>query len=140
MKPDAMRHMGRAPYGTRWLEHNKGDPCKPEYRSRLVVQETRRTSTIPPKTARRQARAPHHLWKLSGSSVALPCRCLVWSYNSWMSRERTLIAKCFENMYTSRHRRNLAWNRYSACDSRDAGSGHVTPDKPSSSLCVTTLK
>ena len=27
MKPrsDAMRHMRRAPYGTRWLDHNKGD-------------------------------------------------------------------------------------------------------------------
>ena len=42
-----MQHMRQAPYATRWLDHNKGDASKPEYRSRHVVQETCRTSTIP---------------------------------------------------------------------------------------------
>merc|ERR1712194_863373 len=39
--------MGRAPFGTRWVDSNKGDDERQEYRSRLVVQETRKTSTIP---------------------------------------------------------------------------------------------
>ena len=33
-------------FGMRWIDHNKGDVQRPELRSRLVVQETRQTSTI----------------------------------------------------------------------------------------------
>ena len=44
----AQEQMVRALYDTRWLHHNKDDAGRPEYRSRLVVQETRRSSTIPP--------------------------------------------------------------------------------------------
>ena len=43
---EAYELMGRAPFGTRWIDCNKGDDAKPELRSRLVVQETRKTSTI----------------------------------------------------------------------------------------------
>ena len=81
-----------------------------------------------PKTTWRQPRAPHHLWKWSGSSVALPCRCLVWRNNFWMSREHTQIAKCSEKMCASRDRRNLVWNRHNAFESRDAGMGRVKHD------------
>ena len=38
--------MGRKPFGMRWIDCNKGDEQRPELRSRLVVQETRQTSTI----------------------------------------------------------------------------------------------
>ena len=37
---------GRAPIGTRWIDQNKGDDVRPDYRSRLVVQETRTSGTI----------------------------------------------------------------------------------------------
>ena len=37
---------GRAPIGTRWIDQNKGDDARPDYRSRLVVQETRTSGTI----------------------------------------------------------------------------------------------
>ena len=30
---------GKAPIGTRWVDVNKGDSVRPEYRSRLVAQE-----------------------------------------------------------------------------------------------------
>jgi hypothetical protein len=46
-RAEAFERMSRAPYGSRWLDHNKGDEERKEYRSRLVVQETRRSSTIP---------------------------------------------------------------------------------------------
>ena len=32
---------GRAPIGTRWIDQNKGDDARLDYRSRLVAQETR---------------------------------------------------------------------------------------------------
>ena len=82
MKPrsHAMRQMGRALCGTRWLDHNKGDTSKPEYRSRHVVQKTRITSTIP-----RGDVAEHNLWKWSGffslamSMPGMVLQCLdVW--------------------------------------------------------------
>ncbi len=31
--------MGRAPFGARWIDSDKGDATRPDYRSRLVVQE-----------------------------------------------------------------------------------------------------
>ena len=43
---ESIREMGRPPYGTRWLDYNKGDDENVEMRSRLVVQETKRQSTI----------------------------------------------------------------------------------------------
>ena len=46
-KEEAKRRMGRPPFGTRWLDCNKGDDAHQDYRSRLVVQETRHGSTIP---------------------------------------------------------------------------------------------
>ena len=46
-RSEAFQKMGRAPFGTRWIDCNKGDDESPEHRSRLVVQETRKTSTIP---------------------------------------------------------------------------------------------
>ena len=39
--------IGRAPFGVRWIDSDKGDSTRPDYRSRLVVQETRASSTIP---------------------------------------------------------------------------------------------
>ena len=38
--------MGRKPFGMRWIDCNKGDEQRPGLRSRMVVQETRQTSTI----------------------------------------------------------------------------------------------
>ena len=38
--------MGRKPFGMRWIDCNKGEEQRPELLSRLVVQETRQTSTI----------------------------------------------------------------------------------------------
>jgi hypothetical protein len=43
---EAWENMGRKPFGVRWIDCNKGDVSRPELRSRMVVQETRRTSTI----------------------------------------------------------------------------------------------
>ena len=40
--------IGRAPFGVRWIDSDKGDSTRPDYRSRLVVQETRASSTIAP--------------------------------------------------------------------------------------------
>ena len=37
---------GRPPIGTRWVDGNKGDLTRPDYRSRLVVQETKASGTI----------------------------------------------------------------------------------------------
>ena len=37
---------GKPPLGTRWLDHNKGDSRQLDLRSRLVVQETKRVSSI----------------------------------------------------------------------------------------------
>ena len=34
--------MGTEPIGTRWVDINKGDNVHPEYRARLVAQETKR--------------------------------------------------------------------------------------------------
>ena len=45
-RDEAYEKMGRAPFGTRWIDCNKGDDKTPELRSRMVVQETRKTSTI----------------------------------------------------------------------------------------------
>ena len=45
-RAEAIRKMGRPPFGTRWIDSNKGDSESPDLRSRLVVLETRRTSTI----------------------------------------------------------------------------------------------
>ena len=43
---EAWEKMGRKPFGMRWIDSNKGDSKGPELRSRMVVQETRRGSTI----------------------------------------------------------------------------------------------
>ena len=40
LRTEAYQRMGRKPFGTRWIECNKGDEQRPELRSRLVVQET----------------------------------------------------------------------------------------------------
>ena len=45
-RTEAYQRMGRKPFGMRWIECNKGDEQRRELRSRLVVQETRQTSTI----------------------------------------------------------------------------------------------
>ena len=45
-REEAIAKMGRAPFGTRWIDCNKGDEKHLELRNRMVVQETRRTSTI----------------------------------------------------------------------------------------------
>ena len=39
-----------------------------------------------------------------------------WCYNSWISREHTLAAKCSATTCTSMLRRSLAWTRHTACD------------------------
>ena len=44
---ESLKRMGRRPFGVRWIDSNKGDDENEEYRSRVVVQETRRSSTIP---------------------------------------------------------------------------------------------
>ena len=36
---ECWRETGAAPIGTRWVDVNKGDDSKPEYRSRLVAKE-----------------------------------------------------------------------------------------------------
>ena len=41
-----MAETGRPPIPTGWVDINKGDTLRPNYRSRLVCQETRRRSTI----------------------------------------------------------------------------------------------
>jgi len=43
---EAIATTGRRPIGVRWVDINKGDDSRPEYRSRLVTQETKRVSTI----------------------------------------------------------------------------------------------
>ena len=45
-REEAILRSGRAPIRTRWIDCNKGDDRREEYRSRLVVQETRRVSSI----------------------------------------------------------------------------------------------
>ena len=47
-RKEALQRSGRSPLGTRWIDTNKGDQRREEYRSRLVVQETRRASSIDP--------------------------------------------------------------------------------------------
>ena len=43
---ECMTETGRAPIPTDWVDINKGDSLRPNYRSRLVCQETRGRSTI----------------------------------------------------------------------------------------------
>ena len=45
-RTEAYQRMGQKPFGMRWIDCNKRDEQRPELRSRLVVQETRQTSTI----------------------------------------------------------------------------------------------
>ena len=45
-RDECMTETGRAPIPTDWVEINKGDSLRPNYRSRLVCQETRGRSTI----------------------------------------------------------------------------------------------
>ena len=40
---------GNAPISVDWVDVNKGDQSRPELRSRLVVQETMRVSTLGPR-------------------------------------------------------------------------------------------
>ena len=50
---------------TRWLDHNHRDTSKLEYRIRLGVQETRRTSTLPPRLRGGKLRVQHHFGEAS---------------------------------------------------------------------------
>ena len=111
---------------------------KSECRSRPVVAELHQFLM----TTCRQPRVQHHLWKWSGFFCSLAMSMPGgWCYNSWISREHTLAAKCSATTCTSMLRRSLAWTRHTACDSRDAGTGHVTRDtKPSSWQCETISK
>ncbi|CAK0843605.1 unnamed protein product [Prorocentrum cordatum] len=43
---DCQRELGRRPLSVRWVDIDKGDTDRPDYRSRLVVQETKAQSTI----------------------------------------------------------------------------------------------
>ena len=45
-RDECMTETGRAPIPTDWVDINKGDSLRPNYRSRLVCQETRGRSTI----------------------------------------------------------------------------------------------
>ena len=45
-REEALEKMGRPPFETRWIDSNNGDEKRPELRSRMVVQETRKSSTI----------------------------------------------------------------------------------------------
>ena len=45
---ECYQETGRKPLGVRWVDTDKGDKDRPDYRSRLVVQETRSQSTIEP--------------------------------------------------------------------------------------------
>ena len=45
-KVGAYARMGRAPFPVGWIDHNKGDNVTEDYRSRMVVKETKRVSTI----------------------------------------------------------------------------------------------
>ena len=126
-RPDALRHKERAPYGTRWLDYYKGDASKLEYRSRSVVQKIHQDDVAAITSA-----APL-------LEVVRIC-CGFANVDAWC---RATIAECLastpsETTCTSKPRKNLAGTRHSACDSRDAGMGHVTQDEPSSLLCATT--
>ncbi|CAK0830057.1 unnamed protein product [Prorocentrum cordatum] len=43
---DCRRELGRRPLSVRWVDIDKGDTDRPDYRSRLVVRETKAQSTI----------------------------------------------------------------------------------------------
>ena len=43
---ECQRELGRRPLSVRWVDIDKGDSDRPDYRSRLVVQETKAQSTI----------------------------------------------------------------------------------------------
>ena len=45
-RTECIERLGRRPFGTRWVTHNKGDLRTLDIRSRLVVQETKKVSTI----------------------------------------------------------------------------------------------
>ena len=45
-RTEAYQRMGRKPFWMRWIDTNKVNGQRPELRSRLVVQQTRQTSTI----------------------------------------------------------------------------------------------
>ena len=53
------RMNGRKPIPLRWVDINKGSETSKEYRSRLVVMETKRRSTIAQRTKERSS-VPHH--------------------------------------------------------------------------------
>ena len=116
---DAMQHMKTS----RMLNHNWGNTSKPEYRSRLVVQDTPRTGTIlqDDVAATTSATLP-----LDIAFVVLPCRCLGWCCNSLTCLEHTQTAKLLrDNVYVEGPVTVLATRG-------SAGTGPVTQDKPSS--------
>ena len=45
-RDECMTETGRAPFPTEWVDINKGDSLRPNYRSRLVCQETLGRSTM----------------------------------------------------------------------------------------------
>ena len=45
-RTEAFDRTGKPPIGTRWVECNKGDSSRIDVRSRIVVQETKRVSSI----------------------------------------------------------------------------------------------
>ena len=46
-KVDAKTVTGRPPIRLKWIDTNKGDKGRPNYRSRLVCTEVRRKGTVP---------------------------------------------------------------------------------------------
>ncbi|CAK0896231.1 unnamed protein product [Prorocentrum cordatum] len=43
---DCQRELGRRPFSARWVDIDKGDADRPDYRSRLIAQETNAQSTV----------------------------------------------------------------------------------------------
>ena len=69
-----MTETGRPPIPTDWVDTNKGDSLRPNYRSRLVCQETRGRSTIDVEdcAATFAATPPYEAFKLQLSLMTGP--------------------------------------------------------------------
>ena len=60
-REDAFRKMGKSPITVKWVDVNKGDTENPNYRSRLVAREIRKTWGI-------RSSLPGHRWSPSAQS------------------------------------------------------------------------
>ena len=128
--------MGRAPYGRSTVDSTTTNATHPNLNTAadLLFQRDTRNFNNTPKTTCRQPQAPDRFWKW------LRLFCSFAIVDAWdvllqildVSQAHPHCKEIRDNVCLEALKDNLVCIRHSACDSGDAGVGHVTQDKPSS--------